>query len=357
MLRYKEIKQQIDTIITSMRPAEALPSREALCKSLDTTRSTLDKAIKELVAEGKLVTRGGSGTYVAGEPLRQPDEIKSIGVLLPNNTHLSYRELIRGIEEVMHEKDVNVILCNTDNDIHKQNQYLSRLIQSKVIGLIIVPALYFDITKDYVLYSRLISNQFPVVFCFRGIDGLTSAPLVCYNNFYGGYIATKHLITQGYRHIAYIAEKTLRTSLDRFQGYMAALLEAGLEINRSMIILEPENRGYEEMTCILQSDAQVDAVFCQADCLVPHIYRAIRDAGLRISDDIGVIGFDNSDCCVTESPTITALGNKDAEIGIKAAQILWKNMEKTEEEKSFPYFLFSPDIIVRESCRGPKPKT
>lgn len=356
MLRYKEIKQQIDTIIASMRPAEALPSREALCKSLDTTRSTLDKAIKELVAEGKLVTRGGSGTYVAGDVSGQPNEIKSIGVLLPNNTHLSYRMLISGIEEFMHTKDVNVILCNTDNDIDKQNQYLSRLIQSKVIGLIVVPALYFDITKNYVLYSRLMQHRFPVVFCFRGIDGLTNAPLVCYNNFYGGYIATKHLITQGYRHIAYISEKTLRTSLDRFQGYMAALLEAGLEINRSMVILEPESRGYEEMTRILHSGAEVDAVFCQADCLAPHVYRAIRDAGLRVSDDIGVIGFDNSDCCVTETPAVTSLGNCDAEIGMKAAQILWKAIEN-EEEKTFPYFLFSPDIIVRESCLGPKKKT
>jgi len=224
------------------------------------------------------------------------------------------------------------------------------------VGLIIVPAYCLDITKDYVLYNRLMQHKIPAVFCFRGIDGLNNTPLINYNNFYGGYVATKHLVQKGYRHIAYMAQYMLRTSLDRYQGYIAAMVECGLEINRDAVVLETKNDdhpyGYSDMCRILREDYPIDAVFCHADCLVPAVYQAVRDCGKRISDDVGVISFDNEDICISETPKITSLGGKDTEIGSKAAETLCRMIDG--EHMPVPFYLMQPEIVERQSCLGPK---
>ena len=196
-----------------------------------------------------------------------------------------------------------------------------------------------------------------MVFCFRGIDGLNRTPLIAYNNFYGGYLATKHLIEKGYRHIAFMSKLMLRTSLDRYQGYVAALLEAGLQVTRSTIVLETvENgypHGYYDMRRLIKSDDAIDAVFCHADELVSPVYQAIRDCGKAISDDIGVISFDNQETlCMAETPHVTSLGGLDMEIGEKAAETLWKII--CGQASDVPLFLMQPVITERESCMGPK---
>lgn len=349
MLRYREIKLQLAQLASSMEPGDRLPSRPELCKSLDTTRATLDKAIKELCAEGALTAQNGSGTYVAGAK-EDPAQIRTIGLILPNNTVASYRMLISSVEEFMQDKGVNVVLCNTDGDVTRQNQYISRLIQSKVSGFIIVPVLLMDVTQNYLLYSRLMQHSIPVVFCYRGIDGL-SAPLVAYNNFYGGYAAAKHLIQKGYRHIAYLSQVYLRTSIDRFQGFVAAMEESGLTINRKMVVLETKD-VYGEMRAIFSSGEPIDSVFCQTDKIVPEVYRAVADQGLMVSRDVGVIGYDDLDVCLRLTPQLTTLGGKDGEIGARAASLLWESMAGAKSRR-FPYYVFQPEIVQRESCAGP----
>lgn len=350
MLRYQEIKLQLKQIASSMHPGDKLPSRPALCKSLDTTRATLEKAVKELIAEQVLTAHNGSGTYVAGAPL-QPEEIKTIGLVLPNNTIASYRMLISSVEAYMQDKGVNVVLCNTDGDVTRQNQYISRLLQSKVAGIIIVPVLLLDATQNYLLYSRLMQHSIPVVFCYRGIDGL-NAPLVTYNNFYGGYAATKHLIQMGYRRIAYISQVYLRTSIDRFQGYMAALEEHGLPIDRDLVVLGTD-RVYQEASRMVSIPERADGIFCQTDKISPEVYRAITDHGLRVSKDVGVIGYDDLDICLSLSPRLTTLGGKDQQMGTRAAALIWKSISG-EEMRHFPYYVFQPEIVRRASCLGPE---
>lgn len=355
MLRYLEIKQQLLKMIAAMEPGTALPPRGLLCDTLETTRSTLHKAIMELSAEGKLKTLRGSGTFVAGEAVSPGN---TIGILIPNNTQVAYRNLISSIERYMSERNIGIILSCTGGDVNIQQQKLSRLLAQGVSGLIIVPAFCNDLTHDYLLHNRLQQSQTPVVFCYRGIEGFLNTTVVCYNNFHMGYLATRHLIQKGYKHITYMSEQMLRTTLDRYQGFVTAMIESQYRIEKEAVILETLRNGkaheYEDMCRILQDKThdRIDAIFCQPDYLVPGVCRAIKDCGLRVSDDVGVITVDSSDICFYENPKITSIGGQDEEIGTKASEILWQMMHGTSYYA--PLHLMLPNIYERESCLGPQ---
>jgi DNA-binding LacI/PurR family transcriptional regulator len=358
MLRYKEIKNLLTAEITKMNSNEQLPSRPELCKKFDTARLTLDKAINELVAEGALYSRKGGGTYVAGG-----NEGLSVhagtnwGVIVPDVTDLFHAKIVRGVENVAQSYGINIILGNSDYDFDKQEQYIKRLNYAGVSGLIIVPVACGAIRENYLLYNQLSELKVPFVFCSRDAYGF-NVPMVSSNNFYGGYIATKHLLEKGYRHIAYISQQKYHASIDRCQGYIAALLENGIAVNRKIIVMEDKSHtqpaGYKIMKEILASDQVVDAVFCFYDKITPGVYQAISEAGLAVSDDIGVIGYDDTDICEKLNPAVTTVAFKSLEVGTKAAEILYKMINNKEDLSDFDFYLFQPELVVRDSCLGLK---
>ena len=355
MLRYKEIKSMLIKDISQLNSLGRLPSRLALCKKYDTSRTTIDKAIKELEAEGVVFCKDGSGTYVTmpeGYDITKPS---NWGIIVPNVCEDIYAGLVRGVEDIAQQCNTNMILCNFDYDPAKQELYIHRLILTGVSGIIIVPVILKNTMETHKLYSILTDAKKPVVFCNMEVPGI-NAPVVMSNGFYGGYIATKHLIKKGYRKIAYIMKYRYRTSDERCQGYMAALLEHGFDIDRDLIIVDESNSDMPEGYCAMQTllaKKSVDAVFCFNDIVARGIYKAIQETELRISDDIGIIGYDNSECCMRLSPKMTSISYRSFEIGKMAAELLQKQIEGYSIT-SFPYYLFQPEIVERESCMGPK---
>ncbi len=357
MLRYQEIKNQLIEKIGQMDPGARLPSRPDLCLELETTRTTLDRAIKELEEEGVVASQNGSGTYVIGLIDGAAPHVENWCVIVPNVMDDIYPSLIRGIENVAQCRGANVVLCNSDNDPDKQDRYIRRLLVSGVSGFIIVPVISDDVATSFRLYGALLDSNIPFVFCNRSVEGV-QAPVVKSNDFYGGYIATKLLLQRGYHRIAYIAKTKYRTSIDRCQGYVSALLEQGLEINRRLILLPPsgeENHTYQAMRGLLEGTERPDAVFCFNDYVAQNVCRAVRDSGRQVSGDIGVIGYDNIGAAASASPPITSVAYKSVEIGEKAASILSDMVRGYPANSNFEYYLFQPAIVERESCRGPAP--
>jgi DNA-binding LacI/PurR family transcriptional regulator len=182
------------------------------------------------MTEGMLYSRKGDGTYVAGGNDDLSIHNGNWGVIVRDVSEAFYSEIVRGVENVAQSHGINIILCNSDSDFNKQEQYIKRLIHTGVSGMIIVPILSQDPRENYRLYSQLIELKIPFVFCGRNAEGI-NAPVVASNDFYGGYIATKHLLEKGYRNIAYVSNRKFRTTIDRCQGYISALMENGIEIN------------------------------------------------------------------------------------------------------------------------------
>lgn len=355
MMRYQEIKEQLVHKIGQLEPGTRLPSRPDLCVQLDTNRTTLDRAIKELEREGMLYSRNGSGTYVIGLVQGKVSTTENWGVIVPNVMDHVYPSLARGIENVACRYSANVILCNSDDDVEKQNRYIKRLLLSGVSGFIIVPIITSSVEISSKLYGTLLDSHIPFVFCHRGVEGIR-VPIVKSNDFYGGYIATKHLLSRGYRNIAYIARREYSTSVERYHGYVSAIQEYGLPVKRERVLLPREERpnsSYQYMRQLLERDPEVDAVFCFNDYVALEVCSAVQDAGKRVSHDIGVIGYDNLPADSSVSPKITSLAFKSLQIGEQAAQVLYEMINQKSKGEWTNYYLFQPSIVLRESCLGP----
>ena len=350
-IRYQEIKAIILNEIQGMMPDTRLDSRPDLCKRLETTRTTLDRAIAELVGEGFLYSQNGSGTYV-NHPKRRETTLNTErwGVIVPSVTENIYSEILSGVEVVASGQNINVLLSNSDGDMDRQKRCIQRM-KDCVTGMIIVPAICKTAHEGYQLFKQLEDAKIPFVFCNRGLEGV-EAPVVTSNDFYGGYIATRHLIEKGYKKIAYLSKIRYETSLQRCHGYITALMEAGIEIDRKLIVLQEKGRknlpGYDSMKRFFALDRGLDAVFCFNDLLIPGVLQAAQEQNMRIPQDMGIIGYDNSPICEAQRPKITSVSYQSRQIGAKAAEILMK-LISGQYHSDFDLYLFQPEIVERES--------
>jgi len=341
MRRSEIIKADVLKLIRPLEKGSALPSRTALCDLLKTNRVVLDQAIRMLVEEGILIAKKGSGTYVAN----LIPTVRSWGVIVPDVADPIYAALVRGIEDVAHRLGRSIIVCNSDFDISKQADYIDRLIGHAVDGFVIVPVLQSDLKENYRMFMKLRHLATPYVFCNRLIDGI-DAPAVLSNDFYGGYIATKHLLRNGYERIAYLAPITYKGSIDRCQGYITALQEARMTEDRTLIVMdEPtENEHGDQRIARLISEYHVDAFFCFNDALA----NKVLDISFELNHPVGIVGYNDSILCEQASTKLTSVRYRSQEIGSAAANLLSEILQ-TGFSGSYRLFSYLPELIVRQS--------
>ncbi|MHB8279299.1 MAG: substrate-binding domain-containing protein [Candidatus Humimicrobiaceae bacterium] len=331
-----------------------------MCRKYGFARTTIDMGVNELIEDKVLFSVVGSGTYVSAGYRSNMNAlmegITSWGIVLPDLIIDIYPLFIRGVEDFARQHHINAVICNTDNDVRKQNEYIFRLIDSGATGIIIIPAISKD--NDLSGFIRLKEKKIPFVFCNRTVESMSSCSLVCSNDFYGGYIATKHLVEKKYNRIAYIARERYKASMDRYCGYVAALTEKGIEIDQSIVCLEPleeNNRngdcGYEFAKGILESNNPPNAFFCFNDRIAVSAYRALRECGLKVSDDVGLIGYDNISVCEALEVKLTSVCFMNYEMGRRSAQILYKKLQG-EKLVGNDVFIYQPELVIRESCMG-----
>ena len=129
------------------------------------------------------------------------------------------------------------------------------------------------------------------------------------------------------------------------------LMEEGIPINRRLIRFEPDIA--QATRELLHGEDALDAVFCFNDQVAEECCQTILKHGLSISDDIGIIGYDNTDICNRLPVSLSSVSYKNYEIGEKAAELLWGILNE-KPLLDFEYYLFQPGIVERESCKGPR---
>ena len=359
MFQFQKIKELLIGEIGGMEVGARLPSRTDLVRRLQTTRTTLDRAINELIAEGVLSAHKGSGTYVVGLLDGKSERMENWGVILPSTKVDVFPRLLQGIREEAARYGVNLIVCDTESDGDKQERFIKRLIASGAAGFIIVPIVSKNASMSNRLYQALLQSSIPFVFCNREVEGI-EAPTVKSTDFYGGYLAPRHLIKHGYRRIAYVATQKYQTSMERYQGYVSALLENGLPVLSRHVYLPitpTPHCHYARALEMLRDLTPPDAFFCFNDSIAEEVYRAVKVAGLSISDDVGIIGYDNTAQAAALSPPLTSMSYQSARIGQKAAQLLWSRIHASNQSPAFEYKIFQPATIVRQSCKQKQEKS
>lgn len=280
----------------------------------------------------------------------------SIAVVVPNITNNIYSTLITSAEKSASEKNINLQICSSDNDFLKQERHIRRLNDSGIFGMLIVPLITDTPAENYRLYASLSATSIPFVFCNRAIDGI-NAPLITSDNHFGGYMATRHLINMGYRRIAYICHRHVRNCIERCQGYMCALMEAGIRIDRQLIRMPNPNgkelNYYQEAELLLKT-TDTDAFFAFSDPGAQRIAAAVTDAGKQLSDDIGLIGYGDDESGRKMIPPLSTVSYRIVDIGFMAVDVLSKLCEKQETVSGFQDYLFKPELIIRGTCSGPR---
>lgn len=277
---------------------------------------------------------------------------KTIGLFLPNLHNLIFPAAIRGITEVAKRHGYVLVLLNTDEDLVTEKLYIENLRRRLVDGFIFTTA---TASSNHIL--ELKEQGYPVVLMVRSLNDEIDTVLI--DNYTGGYQATRFLLERGYRKIA-IINGTLELELyrDRFRGYQSALAEVGLPLDDKLIFHDTKGweDGYQAILEMLDQGEMPEAVFATSDPKALGVIKALKERGLKVPEDVAVIGYDNLDVSELMDPPLTTMAQPFYEAGTKAAERLMELIDKKSQvapavEKLVPQLLIRQSVGTRKISR------
>ena len=274
---------------------------------------------------------------------------KSIGMIVTTSESPYFAEIIHAVEDHCYRRGYSLFLCNTQNDPEKIKNHVEMLAKKRVDGLLVMCSEYTQHSLD--VLSGFSSVPMVVMDWGPNVD----TDIIEDNSFTGGYIATKHLIDCGHKAIGLIAgELDKTTARTRYEGFVKAMNEANLPIheNRTMEgFFEPED-GYECMNKILSQDILPTAVFCCNDVMALGAISAITEKGLRVPDDISIIGYDNIHSSRFYAPPLTTIHQSKSRLGAQAVNLLFERIANKDNDNHEKHRIaIHPELVLRKSVR------
>jgi len=273
---------------------------------------------------------------------------KAIGVIISDVVTFFFTNLVRGIEDVASQSNYSVILCNSDEDLIKEREYLSALYERGVDGLIISPSPGND---SYL--KKLARGGIPLVLVDRRIRGL-KVPTVTVDNEAGAYEAVSYLINLGHKRIGIITGlKGVTTSEERLAGYKKALKENHLPEDPELIKSgEYRREKAKEVTEeFLKMKNPPTALFVSNEPMTNGALLALRENKVKIPEEMSIIGFDDPVWAPITNPSLTCVSQPSYSIGTLACQSLLKEIKGTIRSKTPPEdIVLKPKLVTRESC-------
>ncbi|MCM3569871.1 LacI family DNA-binding transcriptional regulator [Neobacillus mesonae] len=270
---------------------------------------------------------------------------QTIGLIIPDISSPFYAEFARSLEDWGDEKGYSIIICSTDYNEKKEKKYVSLLLRRRVDGIIISSGFNnVDLIKD------IIQQEIPVVLVAYNIDSL-QLNTVSVDDYRGGYQATAYLAELGHKRIAIITE-TVQSSAERIRGYQNALNDYHLIYDENLLT---ESRatfeeGEIQAEKLLNLEEPPTAIFAFNDILAIGAMRAVLKRGLKIPEDISIVGFDNSVLATICNPTLTTMAQPLNDMGKEAIGSLISEIEGTVKRKQ--RILLLPELVKRHST-GP----
>jgi LacI family transcriptional regulator len=270
----------------------------------------------------------------------------TIGLLIPDLANPFFAEVARSVEDRGHELGFNLVMCSTDNNPQKEAQYISLLKQKRVDGIIVATGMSND-----ALLKDLVKQEMPLALIARDLPAL-AVDSVLVDDFIGGYQAASHLTGLGHRRIAIIAEDlSLMSSKERIRGYRHALAEANLPYDESLVLVSDFTvEGGKRCTKqLLDLPEPPTAIFACNDLLAIGAVQAAREQGLRIPDDLSVVGFDNTILATIIDPPLTTVAQPIRDMGRQVMDLLVQEVrgQKTLKQR----IVLLPQLVVRQSTR------
>nr|WP_239534033.1 LacI family DNA-binding transcriptional regulator [Thalassobacillus pellis] len=275
-------------------------------------------------------------------------QTQTFGLIIPDIKNIFYGELTRAIEDKAHKLGFNVILCNTDNDLEKESEYLNFLIRKGIDGIIFSTPETNDMNVREVMKSR---PDLPIIILGSKVKNVRLDEVLV-DNFEGSYTATRHLIDLGHERIGYIGgQPDSYSTIERQRGYLAALEDNGITSNPTYIELDEFkiDSGFEKGKKLLAEEDRPTAIFAANDAIAVGVYKAARELGLRIPEDLSVIGFDDSQFAEIVFPELTTIRTPIAQMGEKTVELA---VQIVKDGKNFKESItFQPTLVERGSTQ------
>ncbi len=331
-----------------------------IAKALGLSTSTVSRALRdshEISTETKqLVLEYATRINYHPNPIAlslKEKRSRSIGVIVAEIANSFFSQAINGIESVANDKGYNVIISQSHESYDKEVMTLQYLASRSIDGLLISVS---TATKDLQHLKALHDRGFPIVFFDRIVEEINTHK-VAVDNFRGAYDATMLLIRQGYQDIATITNsENLSITKERVAGYMEALSQKHIKPRKSlikycfhggMLLSEIE----DAVNQLLKIKPRPDAIFTGSDKLTTGCMRVLKSKGLRIPEDIALVGFSNSDIIELLDPPITVVRQPAFEMGQVATELLLQLIESKRPVHEFERKILATSLIVQDNAR------
>jgi LacI family transcriptional regulator len=328
---------------------------EDLAKILNVTKVTVSKALRDhpdISLEMKKKVRkvakelGYLPNYIARN--LSSKRTYTIGVVVPDIANIFFSFAIHGIIDYATEKGYQIILTvsREKDDIEKQN--LATLLSMRVDGILISVS---QKTVKKEIFEIIKNSNTPLIFFDREIEEIGFKSVVV-DDFRGAFDGIEFLIKQGYNEIAYLGG-SLNTSIEqeRYSGYRAALEKHKIQENPNWIIHKGFNiiDGYKNFKELYNNGKLPQVIFTVNGHVAAGAYRAIKELGLKIPSDIGVMGFGFNEFTNTFQPPLTIMSENPQLLGSKAIDLLVQEIESPTSE---PQKIVLPlSIEIHDSCK------
>lgn len=354
---YQQIVEDLRGRITSgaLAVGDRLGSHRELAAAYDVSLITVKKALAELVREGLLYARVGKGTFVARSvPRAAPAEQKTLGIVLRDLTVPLFSDIVQQVEAHAYQVGYNVMVSMSSGQAEKEERQIERFRKSGVDGLIIASMEQSHRASETI--RSLDAAGFPYVMVSYVED--PDLYMVGIDHERGAYLAARHLCEQGYRRIGYVgAETANRLSELREQGYRRALSEAGLAVEEAFVYRSLEGpgwdrleHGYEAGRRIARERERPDALFVYNDIAALGLQRALLEAGLRIPEDVAVVGFDDIEQARHAPVPLSTVRQPAGEISARAVEMLLGQIAQRPVERRV---VLEPELVARASSEAP----
>ncbi len=331
---------------------EQLKPELEICRDTNLSRTTVRKAIADLVEEGLLVRFRGRGTFVNFH--RSPVQKKLIALLVNRHSNVSgaYEVLFHGAQERAAELGYQLILANSQNDAGAALSQAVSLNEHKVAGTILVPlqTLQLEETSSRVIHALRQTGQQVVMVDDYSED--ETLPSVCSQNREAMAELTTYLIKRGYRRIAFLTSAPIKMVREREEGFRRTMAEHGLEVPPEYFLevgsRDPARQGIQEIDVLMALRTPPEAVICLHDLIALNVLRRCEERGWKVPGDVAIVGFDDLPAAALSRPSLTTVHQPLMETGRRAVEML---VSRLNGETLANFHERLPcRLVIRNSC-------
>ncbi|HXI62696.1 MAG TPA: LacI family DNA-binding transcriptional regulator [Pyrinomonadaceae bacterium] len=269
-----------------------------------------------------------------------------LGVVVPDLMHSYFAEICRGIETVAKPLGYQNLICSTDEDTANEESEVEALLP-RTDGLILASSASSSETK---FYRRLVRERAKMVLIDRQLEGI-KCPTVTTDDVKVGELATEHLLHLGHASVGHLKGTVASTASLRFEGYRKALAKSRIPFDAELVreCGFTESDGYRATREWLTTGDLPSAIFAANDPAAIGAMSAITEAGLRIPEDIAIVGGGNIHYGDMLSVPLTTIAWSTSEMGQAAARLLIDLVEGKRGTKE-QHIIVEPELVIRASC-------